>query len=1230
MKNFALKHALLVVLSFEVILCTRIDSSKLPDGKSSIIRGAGGDATTTLYLEATAPLAFPQGILTSTVDTFINDGTTTEYMTQHIGSTVSDVYAKIQTTSSREYYRIAPTASQNYNAPARPTGLIGSSTSLDIHGPVSTYYTIEEYRTYVDGHYAHLVSSITNVVTDIEKIQPTPTFEYDGYLKSEDKLAEQRIKDSVFSSYGIGSNPSIHAAVTRTIGSYFDQRRFQEEIDNEINDPGTVKRPRQIDLDDLVAIESEANEIEIDPSKPVAALPTFTVDSNGHLNIPTPKIEVLSPVTEKQKPARQHRFLQQDKPDKSSMDSVTYIGFVDFTTTIDDTVVIFKPKNNYNTATKNIFPTRIEPTSSFTPSFTSSARPAIGQVKSPKAFNFNARPGLNVINEDKEDRKETKQKSGINALKDLLSSSAALRSSVYNPASRSRFSLAPTSTVPVAVSPTSRPRGEVDLPNTTPELEGSTVSPIDLLSSIDPTADIELVIKTMYTTYTYYTTLIKGDEEVVKSREEIFSNVFTQTNTLKSTDLPAISSSCELDSSCLFATDGFIGRPNSKEEPRGQDGRPVSFNIIDDNAHKGTDGLKTFYTTYTHLKTLHAAGTSSVSTITEIYSNVHSEDVPRGVITPVTEILPTSSARITLISEASISPSRSSISAFPVRRLEVSSIRDRQLQRELTTPESVDDTTTESVIDKETVFTVDAIEASTVQTDTTEADEDNQTDSATSETPGLTEDVTEVLTVATTESEVETGTESALNLPLTIYTTFTYFTTFFKDGTTTLVTNEETSTNVVTDNIVQTEIPETSVTVFTTLTFFTTSIDSNDNSVVVSNEKTITNVIPSSQFDIQNGGLLNENGADIAPSTPTNNVIEQTVFTLPPSGITEELDGSQEFSSVVPVLQSSEGEEDKSTSDNLSTSSTFALTSSKGFDNDDDFVLTTESSDADEEDDEEKESKPRGTVRPSRVRINYSKPGNTFTPDIRPILGNNRNAARLFKPSRIKASTTVATRTRNSVKPTLIATPASSAVNTPLFNPTSRLFSSNLLSRGGSRFSSSQFRISSSPVSASSSSINPSAVQARGSVTFTASEAVETTSPKVVISPFNFNRKVNPFRARLQKLQQQRLKKLQEKNSIKSKTTDQEKEKEAADDDTPKSLPIPNFNSLGSNAPIFVSSQRQFITSRPNSNTESPIEIPDDIAARQQRARERIRSLFGKRRASSLSRQKRQQSGERF
>merc|ERR1711892_495337 len=99
-------------------------------------------------------------------------------------------------------------------------------------------------------------------------------------------------------------------------------------------------------------------------------------------------------------------------------------------------------------------------------------------------------------------------------------------------------------------------------------------------------------------------------------------------------------------------------------------------------------------------------------------------------------------------------------------------------------------------------------------------------------------------------------------------------------------------------------------------------------------------------------------------------------------------------------------------------------------DEDNDLVLTVNENSDENEIVEENQN----VVKPTRSRIRgFTKPGNTFTPVIRP---------------------------RTSVKPTLIATPASSAPQpTPTFGSSSPGFlasSSLFANRGQSRFSSSQ------------------------------------------------------------------------------------------------------------------------------------------------------------------------------
>merc|ERR1719250_197069 len=164
-------------------------------------------------------------------------------------------------------------------------------------------------------------------------------------------------------------------------------------------------------------------------------------------------------------------------------------------------------------------------------------------------------------------------------------------------------------------------------------------------------------------------------------------------------------------------------------------------------------------------------------------------------------------------------------------------------------------------------------------------------------------------------------------------------------------------------------------------------------------------------------------------------------------------------STTVPEIQSSESDIEVISASTIETpevSSTIAPTSSFQ-DIDDDLTLSSENDD--DSDDEGEEENGEEGVKPTRTRsrISFSRPGNTFTPVIRPVL-RDRKPGRIFRPSNFRVTTTVATRTRNSVKPTLIATPASSAPQpTPAFGSSSRpgfLASSSLFNRGQGRSSS--------------------------------------------------------------------------------------------------------------------------------------------------------------------------------
>ncbi|TRY69249.1 hypothetical protein TCAL_13171 [Tigriopus californicus] len=1199
---------------------TRVSlAQRLPEGPSEVVVDPSGDATTTLFPEATRNGRHPIGILTSTVDTFINHGTTTEYMTQHLGTYISEQYAKVESTSRQEYFRIQPTAPVNE---VQPTGLVSSSTSYEVHGRQTTEHSIYHYRSYIDGHYAQLVSSISKVYSDPPFISATPVYNPNGnvQLGSPDKHGEYKFPGEQIRP----SKPSDENIVTRTIGAKLSKplklndllkkEKKNGDLESELELTENAIRARSIDVSEIV--------IKPDQVEKKESLPTFTVSEDGELKIPEPSIEVHT-IENEIEPTAAHRFDHPTKATKSSLDSVTYIGFVDFTTTIDDTVVMFRPKKTFSTKNGNkILIPKINPTRSisFVPS-SSFAIPTIESSHTELPETYRTTPVEAPTPSSLLDAKATS--SSINPLKSLLDRNASKRKLFpinRGTGNRPKVTLRP-SALPglsgLSVRPSKRVPGSL-ISSSKPPLNVD-----ELRGSIDPESDVELVYKTLYTTYTYFTTFFRASTTRVKSREEIISNIVTLTNILDPTDLASLRSSCEVDSTCQFAsssevpayTSGFIGRPNSREaftEQSQAEGAIRETPDTDEELDEDINGiLRTFYTTYTYFTTLFVDGTSSISTRTEIYSNIKSSGVPISILSPESvSILATSSKAIEI--ESTSSP------ANP-RRLEYSSIhRDVALNSELTTPkdledeqdqEAVESTTQGSFIvigittEAEVTESTSAIAPSSPQEEEDNDEEDEQSSSNPTEDPvpnttassGEDGEQDEVTTESQSSDE-NIDVVSATPAMKTFYTTFTYFTTLFRNGTSFVTSNLETVTNTADATIAPTAV-QPSVTFFTTFTYWTTSIDG-DNTMIKSSEETRTDVLPASvtdQISIEPSDSQSnirfsqrpEIVAGISPSAVEDLSIQATATPDLESSVESEVTTTVPITTDTPILESSQGSFE---------------------DLDDDFTLSSS--------------------------VDSTTKGRTFTPVIRPNLFRARTRGN-GRP-RGSTTTTVAIITRSDVTPTLIATPAEIQA-TPTFPlSSSRFRSSSFAGRGSARFAASSRGASPIRSSGVSSVINPTPTE------------IEDPAKPTIISNLRL-RRPSPFRQRLKERQRLQLKKLREESNddnaepIAESVKAQEEEKASS-----PSVPVPRFPSgLPGRTPIFISSRTEKFARKPkvvadiqeqevgeqneapkeeedeetevNGNLRSsPFGSNDRLRVQRERSRSRINSLFKRRRPSFL------------
>ena len=550
----------------------------------------------------------------------------------------------------------------------------------------------------------------------------------------------------------------------------------------------------------------------IDPNpveEPEKALPTFTVKSDGELHIPTPQPPLEIDFENEIEPTK-HRF--EPAAVKTALDSVTYIGFVDFTTTIDDTVVIFRPKKSFRTDSRAVFLPKIEATqtSSFDrinevkPSKSPKIIPAPPKKLSPSGIEPETEPELprsqakspkpknlkDLFQTRNKNRSSfspfQKQKSSVTSSKGAIETSSVTSFESIRPSQTSSNRFGGRPTVNILSRPQQSPNLEQDF-----EIDSSTKAPEvnEIHSSLDQDNDVELVYKTLYTTYTYFTTFFRASSTRVKSREDVISNVVTLTNILGPSDLAKLKSSCQVDKTCQFIsstaapsdfTDGFIGRPNFKssqafinEEPKQDKNKN---NVVDNGV------FKTFYTTYTYFTTLFIdGGESSISTRTEIYSNVQSNGVQVDATEAPRNILPQISSSVPPALPISAEP--------PARRLEYSSIaRGISLNKQLTTTSPIED-----LEDLEADATTEEIGA---LRDSSLDQVDGGSDLEPAQSLEGSEDYDDILQADEVQIDASSiAPSSAMSSVKTFYTTYTYFTTLFRNGTSYVTSNLETVTN---------------------------------------------------------------------------------------------------------------------------------------------------------------------------------------------------------------------------------------------------------------------------------------------------------------------------------------------------------------------------------------------------------------------------------------------------
>lgn len=406
--------------------------------------------------------------------------------------------------------------------------------------------------------------------------------------------------------------------------------------------------------------------------------------------------------------------------------------------------------------------------------------------------------------------------------------------------------------------------------------------------------ELELIFKTLYTTYTYLTTYFQDDTSSIASRIVVTTNVITSTiDPAASASDPAVAgllSDATMKSKPITfeefeeisPTSVGIGRPTESVAPNAGNSNPEealeaypaqATPALNDEAILQTpNAIKTYYTTYTYFTTIFVDGETEISSRTEVYTNYVTPSIQPDVslenLIPTRIPLPQGEDDLfvsdqpleseddeeeikSLINNLNLAPSKAYNTT--IKRQRTQSPNDLDNNVLAATPAAGNEQsyvtlqrgTTENLPDDNFLDLSEYETISTMVTDvrSSTSEGDRRIIDNVDKRNVLLDD--QIVSESNNDSEII---PSPTLLLQTSYTTFTYFTTIYHGTTSSdVVSRLETVTNVVTETLTPTQsvsVEDLSlpVTYFTTFTYWTT-LYKDGSTKVTSREETISNVV---------------------------------------------------------------------------------------------------------------------------------------------------------------------------------------------------------------------------------------------------------------------------------------------------------------------------------------------------------------------------------------------------
>ncbi|XP_071522973.1 LOW QUALITY PROTEIN: uncharacterized protein [Panulirus ornatus] len=318
--------------------------------------------------------------------------------------------------------------------------------------------------------------------------------------------------------------------------------------------------------------------------------------------------------------------------------------------------------------------------------------------------------------------------------------------------------------------------------------------------------------------YTHYTTYFKDGKTTVSTRLET-STVF----------LP------------FLAAEG----PATEASPTQTEPEPTS--VAQPSPH---------LTTYTYYTTLFVDGSSQISSRTEVHTKQVGDsdsNLLPSFLTPTVSVTVTPTAITTPSPPPTLPPPTSPPPPPPPSPSPSPPPPPPPPSPPSTTPDALEDVEDTTTLDDLTVIEAVGLEDYDDYTteSLTEAFTESMSESMSSESPtdSSAQDVTEAPGLTLDSSLNPDDEVNAVFYPRTYYTTYTYFTTYYRSGTSSIVSSLETLTNVVTDPSEQEKhktltpvVPTYPMTFYTTFTYWTTFFKENS-TISTSTEKTFSDIV---------------------------------------------------------------------------------------------------------------------------------------------------------------------------------------------------------------------------------------------------------------------------------------------------------------------------------------------------------------------------------------------------